>query len=321
MATYTIKQVLEKIITEDISNIVYDMSDAIDALGNEKIEVVEAGTISRYHRADASVITVLNSDGTVASASNANYAAGTFASDSYSTGAPYILQLTIGRDKFHAFGIDPDMLDQNASTFTASPMLLGEINKLVKRFYNFRREQVKTMLDEMGASADSACLPMGKQVVANSRTTYWGFDNQLSSTLTEKSLNDAQDAACVQFDIDGLSVGNPAIRYLLHASKFSLAQQILNPDMVVNAQYKSIADFKGNMTGLKLAGTYNSSSASDWVAIFDNHSIKRICFKGYEQPKARVIYDNVTSQIIIEVADWSLMAIDSPVGIVKAIIS
>lgn len=322
MATYTTRQVIEKVMSENLSSIMYNMSDAVDALGNEKIEVVEASSISRYHRADTSVITVLNSDGTVASASKASYAAGTFASDVYSTGAPYILQLSIGRDKFHVYGIDGESLDKDYNGMEFSPMLKADIDLLVKRFYSFRRDQVCTMLKELGASADSACLPLGKQVVANSRTTYWNFDNQLAAALSESSLADAQDAACAQFDADGLPVGNPAIRYLLHATKFTLANQILSPDMVINAQYKSIADFKGPMTGFKMAGSYgDTSAANDWVAIFDNHSIKRICFTGYELPKPRITYDQINKQLILEVADWSLMSIDSPVGVVKAIVS
>ena len=323
--TVTLKQVFEGLITQDLSAVMNEIKDAVDALSNQNIMITEVANINRYHRADANAITTLDAAGTVNASSIASYASGTFTDDTYDLGRPMVKTLYIGRDKYHVFGITPEMLDQPASRFTgvlpALTMRLNEeIVKYYKDFKQYRRNQVSTMLDELGASSDPALLPKGLQLVADSRVGFWQFDNKFTSALSEAEFELAIDAVAKQTDVDGLEVGAQAPLYLFSPS-LTLANKILKPNEVINAMYKSAADFKNGLNGVKFAGTYKTTDTNDWVAIFENHQIKRVIMKGYENFQVRMFHDVENDRIAIEMSDWSKMAADSPVGIIKGIVS
>lgn len=324
--TVTLKAVFEGLITQDLSAHVNEIKDAVDALSNQKIMTVSVANVNRYHRADANAITTLDAVGTVNASAIASYASGTFTDDTYDIGRPMVKTLYIGRDKYHVFGITPDMLDQPASRFSnvlpsITVRLNEEIIKFYKDFKQYRRNQVSTMLDELGASSDPALLPKGLQLVADSRVGFWNWDNKMVAALSEAEFKLAINAVAKQTDIDGLEVGSQAPLFLFHASNLTLANEILMPNEVVNAMYKSAGDFKAGMQGFKMAGTYKTVDGNDWVAIFENNEIKRVVMQGYENFQVRIFHDVENDRIGIEMSDWSIMSADSPVGIIKAIVS
>ena len=323
----TLANVFEGVILEDLSAHVNEIKDALDALSNQNIVVTNVTNINRYHRADGNSITVLDAAGTVNASSQASYASGTFTDNSYNIGRPFVKTLYIGRDKYHVFGITPDMLDKPASRFSVDTMstftarISDEIMKYYKEFRQWRRNQVSTFLDELGASANAAVLPLGLQLVADSRVGYFNFDNKGTAALSESEFKTAINAVAKQFDIDGLEIGAKAPLYLFHASNLTLANEILKPNDVINAQYKSAADFKNGIQGLKMAGVYKTTDTNDWVLICEDHMIKRVVMQGYENFQVRIFHDVQNDRIGIEMSDYSIIACDAPTSIYKAIVS
>lgn len=324
----TVKDLFERMMTTDLSAKVFEIEDAVDALSNEKVEVVEVNTFSRYTRVDANAATEITAAGDLASGSIASYSSGVWTSNEYNMGRPIRKGITIGEDKFHVFGITPDMLDTSYKMIDEAELsniynkLSVEAIKLYQDFKEERRKQVTTFLDEMGASSDQAVLPLGLQVAANSRVGFWNFDNLLSAALSTTEFDNAINGIAVQFDERGNGTGPQQIRYLFHESNFMLAQKILNPNDVLNANYRSAADFKvgGLPNGVKFAGNYGTSG-SDWVVIGTKHKIKRLVMKGYEKPKVRIVWDNINNKIYIICSDWTGIVCDSPNGIVKSTVS
>ena len=324
----TVKDLFEKMMTADLSAVYTSIDDAVDALSMENVEVVDTNIFSRYVKIDANAIAEINADGSLASGSISSYSAGVWTSNEFNMGRPNRKGITIGEDKFHVFGITPEMLNTNYKTIDEGELqrvyarLNAEAVKLYNDFKQERRNQVTTFLNEMGASSDQAVLPLGLQVAANSRVGCWNFDNLLSAALSTGEFDNSINAIAVQFDERGNSTGAQQIRYLFHESNFTLAQKILNPNEVLNSEYRSSTDFRigGLPVGVKFAGVYGTSGA-DWVAIGTKHRIKRLVMKGYEKPSIRIAWDNIDNVIYLSVTDWTGIVCDSPVAIVKSTVS
>lgn len=326
---YTAKKVFEKIFVEDLRNHINAVSnqDAVEVLSNEKKVEVETAQFSNLIRVDAKAFTVIDADGTVNASSKANYNSSTFASNEFDLSRPFCKTLTIGRDIFHVYGIEPGMLSNSYTVTSANAglmsMAVGKLQTELVAYYNalrnYRLNQVKTFLDEMGASSDQAVLPLGLQLAADSRVGYWNFDNKLTSGLSDAEFENAINMMAVQFDESGNAIGSQPIRYLIHESSLTLANKILKPNEVVNAQYKSATDFASGLGNSKFAGVYGTTG-SDWIAIGANHQIYRYVMKGYLDGRIRFYEDSINETFNIEISDWSKIVCKSPAGIVKSIV-
>ncbi len=327
----TVAKLLKGLITEDATAYINKIDDAIDGLSNINVKVVDVENIVEYIDADANTITVLNADGTVASASVANSSDKTYKTVEFTIPAPYVKQLKIGRTEFKKFGIKPEDLDVNAKRFGISQLnsmvtsgpLAEELQKMYDDFYQFRRNQVHSFL--AGLSNSSLAYQKtadGDYLVANSRTGHLNdFDNLGTAALSDTEFKIGLNAVAKQVNARGNEIGAKAPQFLFHTSNLTLANEILKPNEVVNANYRSAGDFKMG-SGVKMAGVYNNSTDSnDWILICEGHKIQRYVMKGYETPQIRIAHDVENDIIIIEMSDRTIMKCTSPECLYAAIVA
>lgn len=327
--TITLVKLLEGLIVKDASSELKQINDGIDALSNENVLVSAEDHIVEYVDTDANSITILNSDGTVASGSKANVASRTFKTVEIDMPLPYIKSLYIGRDKYEMFGINPSMLDMNAQRFgimaanslVSNGPLAVELKKLYNDFYQFRRNQVHSLLAGL-ATSTTVYQNTGDadKLVADNRTGHlYDFDNKGTAALSEAEFKVGLNAVAKQIDERGNEFGFHGAKYLFHTSDAVLAQNLINPSGTVNVQYRTVSDL---IPGMKFGGVYNNSTdANDWVLITEGHKIQRIIKAGYETPQVRIVHDTENDRIIIEVSDRTIMKCTCPLGIYGAIVS
>lgn len=329
--TITVKELVQGIVKKDIYSKVYTINDGIDALSNINIEVVDTQNFVEYDETDVGAITILDANGDVNSASIGNANDIVFSQQEFNISRPFVKVFEFGRDKFDEYGINPDMLDTPITTDSAaainSMMTTGRLGKklalLYKKFYQRRRDQVHAFLDELGNTSTAYQKTIaGDQLIADNRTGHaYDFDNKGTAALSESEAEIAIDALAKQIDATGVEVGEQAPQFLFHVGSSTLARKILKPDAVINANYRSAADFKNGVSGFKMAGSYTSTSSKHWVMIGDKHEITRLIYKGYENFKIRVFHDVNNDKIKIEMSDWSILKCTSPVALYKGILS
>lgn len=329
--TITVAKLLKGLILEDATSYVNRIDDAIDGLSNINTKVVDSENIVEYIDVDANTITVLNADGTVASGSIANSSDKTFKTVEFSIPAPYIKQLKIGRTEFKKFGITAEDLDVNAKRFgierlnalVSSGALADELKKMYNDFYQFSRNQVHTLLASLSnATATYQKTADGDYLVANSRTGHlYDFDNLGTAGLSETEFKIGLNAIAKQVDARGNEIGSKAPQFLFHTSNLTLANEILKPNEVVNANYRSAGDFKIS-SGVKFAGVYNNGSdTNDWILLAEGHKIQRYVMAGYETPQVRITHDTLNDIIVIEMSTRSIMKCTSPECIYAGVVA
>lgn len=325
----TIKEILVGLITQDATAYVNKIEDAIDGLSNLNVKTVDAKTIVEYIDIDGNSITSLGANGVVAGGSIADASDRVFKTVEITMPEPQVLTLKIGRQLFKKFGITPADLDAPAKRFglaninsmVKSGALADELKKMYNDFYQNRRNQVHNFLATLAtATATHNLTADGDKLVADNRTgNLYDFDNKGTSALSESEFKVALNAMAKQTDARGNEVGAVAPAFLFHTSNLTLANEILKPNEVVNAQYKSAGDFK---QGVKMAGVYNNSTDSnDWVVLGSNAKVERYVLEGYETPKIRIAHDVINDIIILEMSDCSLIKCTSPEGIFGAIVA
>lgn len=329
--TITLKKVLETLITNDANAVVNVIGDGIDALGNENVRVIPSRNYTEYTDSDASVVTVLNSDGTVASASSSNSVDKVFKSIDIDLVRPSALKLYIPRFEYGLYGISADMLDVNAKRFgydkidslTKSGKLADELNKMYKKFYNYRRNQVHAFLSGLATSTLNYQNTVdGDKLCADNRTGHvFDFDNKSTAALSEYEFKVGINAIAGQVDILGNEVGATAPKYLFHSGNLPLANEILKPNEVVNAQYKSAGDFKVVTGGTWACRYTNGTDLNDWVLITEGHKIERLIVAGYEIPQVRIVHEPEEDRILIEMSDWTILKCTDPTHIYAGIVS
>lgn len=327
----TVSKILLGLITQDATAYVNKIDDAIDGLSNLNVKVVDSENIVEYVDVDGNSITVLNADGTVASGSIANSSDKTYKPVEITIPKPYVKLLKIGRTEFKKFGINPSDLDapakrfglENINAMVKSGALADELKKMYNDFYQWRRNQVHAFLSGLATStATYQNTADADKLVADNRTGHlYDFDNKGTAGLSESEFKVGLNAVAKQIDARGNEIGAKAPQFLFHAENLTLANEILKPNEVVNAQYKSAGDFK-MVNGVKMAGVYkNGSDGNDWVLICEGHKIERLVMTGYETPQVRISHDVINDIILIEMSDRSIMKCTDPTCIYGAIVS
>ena len=332
-ASLDIKEVLSGILTTKVQESIFTFGDAIDQLNNENRVVLPEGATAyvRYYDVDGNVLSLTDKYGVAPSASNTAVEDRTYTSEKIDMPNVEEISITIGLNSFGAYGIRQvtDFLkpantmsggDINAVAFS----LNNEVAKLVDKVREAERAEVSVFLDEIGASSDPFVVPFGEQLSASSGRVIWNWVNKTTTALSEPQFETDLNLIALQKNTAGYLIGGNPIHFLFHAKNSVLAKKLLNPDEVVNSNYRSIASVdlgSGVPNDVRMSGIYQTTDLNDYIIICHNHSIKRVSLFGYENYKVEIFPLLDKNQIKIAVKKCSVIACDSPVGIHKGIVA
>jgi len=334
----TIKQLIEQVFVEEVKIAASKAVDPIDVL-NSRLLYSNTETYVRQIPIDNSTVTRVDKYGDVTGTpggEEASYADRAYADDVFTIPYSNVLRFSIPFDRLHEFGLTREMLESpanelSAADFTAiSEKMREEFTKLIRKILLNRRNEMVSALKLLQAGDHGARKPLGVEIVAeaSSRPTYWNYTNQLSTALDEDSYKTCVDIfASGQKTVDNASYGASRIQMILHASSYTLAEAIHIPNLSVNELHRTPGGSLDTKEAIIPAvGVYGDSDNPDeWIALGVNHEIYRLAmkdpFNGETNGIVARMYVNVDNgKVVFEVRDRSLVMINSPVDIVKAVI-
>ena len=342
----TVKEFLEGSMVVDISRGVRQINDAVDYLSNFNRQVTESTKIDRIFGADGNSIEIVDEYSNPAAASEADEVDRDYSEENLTMTRHGEITLRIGEESFHKYpGLDYAALSlpMPAAGSDKYNIMMGmywsladEVARLVRKAKQYERNQVSTVLNELGVSSDPFVLPFGKQLVADSRTDFWNFDNKGTTALDATEFKKCLNIFAKQVDIEGNEIGEQGgVALLLHAYDVGLANELMFPSGAVNNLNRTPNDIL-NPSNVKMTGTYKTTDLNDWIAFsrrfIEEGFFRRITQKYYTYAdkanqiiadgfKLAVIVDELNNAIKIKLKMKSQIAIESPEGIFKAIVS
>jgi len=333
MATFTVRQFLQGIVQQEMESQFSDITDVIDYLSEANTVETRDLTIHRTSGSDAGAVARVSATG-VGTGTDSNFSARSYLEDNYTLLTHKEVSLTIPFDDLGKYGLTKEILQSDKKMTEAeaakilSPQLYAEIVKLANKMNQFRRDEVKALLANLGATAPNYQKPFGLSMVdtAASRTTAWAFTNKLTALLTTSTYDDAVDIlAGDQKNVLNQDYKVSAPMILLHSSSYSLANTIHMPDLTVNVNNRNSGD--GIDTIVKAVGVYgDTANPTDWIVLGKNHTIHRVTYDlmndGTFTNGIAVSYDwdTATNSLKLVFMDRSQMVVDSPQDIVKSIV-
>jgi len=333
--TLSVKQLLEGVMLQQYSLFLAEIQDLIEVLSEQKIVTTLERTVVRKIGLDDNEMTQKDQYGDYDAAGSANYVDRTYLKDTYDMPEPYTIDFIIPKSRWVNFGITEAMLQLDNSILTESQILAftdgikEEFGKLIRKGKQFRNNQVRFLLTNLETSALAWQTPYGFAPVdiAANRTTAFSYTNEFSAALTTAQYKLAVNLFASD-QKDGYNNPSPISTplMLLHASNFSLAEEIHLPAQSVNTLYRTAGDTLLEQTqNVKSVGVYGDTvSTADWVLLGKNHQIyRKTMVDAFGRPTNGVsfgikITDNGSLKIWMD--DESIMVCDSPEDILKAVI-
>lgn len=304
-ATFTMKQILQGIQTDDVENAFSNIENAIDMLSEGNTELTQDLTFQPYLGTDAAAVANVNNIG-VGTGTGSNLADRTYINTTFTLNTSKEVFLEIPFDDLGKYGLTSEMLNSEKKYTVEeadrliSPQLRKEIKGLADKIKQKRRDEVKLLLKNLGTVSAQACeKPLGLNAVdtALSRTTAWTFDNKMAVALTTDTYDDAINLLTDQKTALNQDYGDSAPAILIHAKDYALANTIHKPEISVNVNNRNAGEGI-DLSIKKTIGTYGDSvNASDWVLLGINHGIKRIAYD--------LMGDGTYSNGIIVIYKWT----------------
>jgi len=336
MAT-TVKEVLEGVLLQDVSNELSDVQDAIDFLSESKIKLMPQRDTIRKIGIDGNVVTAVDKYGDlVAATADANYQDRTYLKDTYSMIEPTKITYTIPRQDLDLYGITPAILSAPANSVSESQIASmsaaikaewDELNKGKMRTY--RRKQLRDALIALGRTGQTnPCLPLGLKIVdtAGSRTTAWTFTNKGTAALTTTVYKEVVNLFVAgQYNANNREYGISSPLWLLHAADFSLAESIHLPNDSVETQKRTPGGSYVPISAKSVSVYGDGTNTDDFIVLGKNHQIYRIARKDAGTASsnglsARMYFIESNGALRIELYNHSEIVIDSPIDIFKAVV-
>ncbi len=342
----TVKEFLEGSAVVDISRGIRTINDAVDYLSNYNRQVTDKTKIDRIFGADGNSIEIVDEYSNPAAASEADEFDREYTEENLTMTRHGEITLRIGEESFYKYqglnfgALSMPMPAQGSDKFKIIQgmyfSLADEVARLIRKAKQYERNQISTFLDELGVSSDPFVLPFGKQLVADSRTDFWNFDNKGTTALDTTEFKKLLNIFAKQVDIEGHEIGDQGgVAMLLHAYDVALCNDLMFPANSVNTLNRTPNDIL-NPTNAKMTGTYKTADTTDWVAFsrrfIEEGFLRRIThqYYTYADKAGQIIADGFKLSIFpledencikIKLKMKSQIAVETPEGIFKAIVA
>ena len=343
----TVKELIEGIVLQTLSNEISKVEDCIDILSEGRLVEMKDRQVTRNIGIDGNVVTSLDKYGDLPTTNSAlkNYQDRSYISDTYVLKEPSKIGFVIPRQDLDLYGISKAIL--NAPSESLSKQDIAKLSaKIIEewgtlrtlKMRNYRRGQLRDVLCGLGRTAldntttsatyNAPWFPLALKVIDTSalRTTAFAFTNKatavLNTTTYKEVVNLFYSGQKNAFNTE-YQLSQPL--WLLHASDLVLAESIHMPNMVNETQMRTAGGTFVPVSA-KSCGVYgDSTNTDDWIMLGSNHQIKRI-YRNDAGSTAnnglsfRMYFQEDNGALVIELYNHSEIAIDSCLDIYKAVV-
>lgn len=344
----TVKELVEGILLEKISNEISDVQDAIDILSEGRLVEMKDRQVTRHIGLDGNVVTSLDKYGDLPDTNDAiaNYQDRTYLSDTYKLKEPSKIGFEIPRQDLDLFGISKELLNSDAESLSDADIASmvstlkeewGTLRTLKMR--NFRRNQLITVLSGLGrttrepdytlAGYNLPWFPLELPIAGlnTARTTAWNYTNLGSAALSADTYKEVVNLFYAQQkNAYNVYFQQSKPLWLLKAQEMTLAEEIHLPQEVIETQMRTAGGTFVDASSKAIGVYYDPDHADDWIMLGANHTIKRI-YRNDAGSTAnnglsmRMYVKEANGALVIELYNHSEIAIDSPIDIFKAVVA